>query len=418
MSSCVLQIDLSERIGLYKGLNGYDKVLFLLRYKGTPIGTITVPCQEGLVRPLDIRRAVESDAALSWRLSNFALMDWLKLKDDQEDHLITLTWSVVVCTRNRADLLRDCLDSLMKIRDGKGEIIIIDNAPSDDSTLELATHYPVRYLREDRAGLNWARSTGARAARGEVVIYTDDDAIVDPAWVSEILKQFRSNRVGAVTGMVMPFEIETQAQELFEIYGGLGRGFDRRVYDYTIIPPIAAGMVGSGVNMAIRRDLILAMGLFDTEMDCGTVTQSGGDTYAFYLLLAQGYQIIYTPKAFVWHRHRRDYASLRNTLMGYNIGVLAFLTRCLLLHGEWQAPLIALSWFKNDHLKQIGRAVLRQPRRLPFDLILAQIHGFFIGSFTYFASRRLEREKRYTSGNIMETKGDRYERPLMQRRNT
>jgi hypothetical protein len=143
--------------------------------------------------------------------------------------------------------------------------------------------------------------------------------------------------------------------------------------------------------MAIRREQINRMRLFDAELDGGTATRSGGDAYAFYQLLAEGYQVVYTPDALVWHRHRRDYASLRHTLAGYSIGGFAVLTRCWLEHGDWQALAVAASWFRHDHLRQLARALLRRPNRLPLNLVLAQILAIPLAPWAYFVSRRRER---------------------------
>jgi glycosyltransferase involved in cell wall biosynthesis len=390
MATSVLEIELAQGISDRHGLTEYGQAFVLLRFHGRPLGTVRVPCQEGVLRAVDVGAAIESDGALSWHLTQSVLMHWLT-RHEPTAPVRSPTWSIVICTRNRTDDLRRCLDSLLKLETPGGEIIVVDNAPSDGSTAKLASGYPVRYVREDRVGLNWARSRGARAAIGEIVIYTDDDVVLDPHWVSAILEPFDHPRVAAVTGLTMPLELETEAQELFEVYGGLGRGFRRRVFDYTTMAPAAAGIAGAGVNMALRRELINDLRLFDAELDCGTVTQTGGDTYAFYRLLAAGYQIVYTPEALVWHRHRRDYASLRKTLAGYSVGGFAFLTRCWLRHGDWQAPAVAASWFWHDHLRQLARSVMRRPKSLPLDLVLAQIVAVPRGPWAYLASRQRER---------------------------
>jgi glycosyltransferase involved in cell wall biosynthesis len=343
-----------------------------------------------VLRAEALRAAIAADSALARRLHERAIERWL-MRHAAPDSQPLPSWSVVVCTRDRTDDLRRCLDSLLAVATSGGEIVVVDNAPADDATARLVAGYPVRYVREDRPGLNRARRRGARAARGEIVIFTDDDVVVDPGWVAAILEPFAAPRVGAVTGLTLPLELETRAQELFEDYGGFGRGFDRRMFDYTRIAPAAAGMVGAGANMAIRRELIAGMRLFDAALDCGTIARTGGDAYAFYLLLAEGYQIVYTPAALVWHRHRRDYADLRRTLANYSIGGFAFLTRCLFQHGDWQALAIAASWFWHDHMRQLGRALLRRPRSLPLDLVLAQIFACALGPWAYFTSRRDER---------------------------
>jgi glycosyltransferase involved in cell wall biosynthesis len=256
---------------------------------------------------------------------------------------------------------------------------------------------PVRYLREQRPGLNRARSRGAREARGEIVLYTDDDVRPDPNWITAMLEPFSNPRVAAVTGLVMPLELESRAQFLFEAYGGFGRGFERRVFDYTNLAPSAAGVAGAGASMAFRRDLLVGMGLFEAELDAGTVTETGGDSYAFYQLLAEGFQIVYNPEALVWHRHRRELDDLRATLASYSVGGFAFLTRCLLEHGDWQAMAIALEWLLSDHLPQLGRSLfgwirpnVDRPDRLPLSLVLPQFAGIIRGIRAHFVARRIE----------------------------
>ena len=186
MATSVLEIELAQGIGDRHGLAGYGQALVLLRFHGCPLGTVRVPCQEGVLRAVDVSAAIESDAALSWRLAQAVLMRWLTRHETCAPARLP-AWSIVICTRNRTDDLRRCLDSLLKLGTPGGEIIVVDNAPSDSSTARLASNYPVRYVREDRIGLNWARSRGARAATGDIVIYTDDDVVLDPHWVSAIL---------------------------------------------------------------------------------------------------------------------------------------------------------------------------------------------------------------------------------------
>jgi GT2 family glycosyltransferase len=389
MTARVLEIELTQGLRDRADMGDYGHAFVLLRYHGRPVGTVRVPCREGTLCAADVWEAAAANIDLSLRLSQTVLSQWLaKVKSSS---ISLLTWSIVICTRNRTDDLRRCLDALMRLRANGGEIIVVDNAPSDDRTAQLVARYPARYVREDRVGLNWARSRGARMATGEIVIFTDDDVVVDPDWIPAILEPFSHPRVAAVTGLTMPLELESEAQELFEIYGGFGRGFRRRTFDYTVIAPAASGAVGAGSNMAFRRELLNRMRLFDAELDGGTVTRSGGDAYAFYRLLAGGYQIVYTPDALVWHRHRRDYASLRRTLAGYSVGGFAVLTRCWVEHGDWQALAIAVGWLRYDHLRQLMRAVLRRPRRLPLDLVLAQIFSVPLGPWAYFVSRSRER---------------------------
>lgn len=387
MSARVLNIELSEPLTDID-FGGHRRAYVLLRYQGRPVGRLRLERPDGWLSAGQLRAAIVADHSIAERVVRRASLEQLSPTAPPAP---TPTWTVIVCTRNRTDDLARCLDALLTIPTPGGEILIVDNAPSDDSTELLVRRYPVRYVREQRQGLNWARARGVREARGEIVIFTDDDVVVEPGWVAAILEPFAAPRVAAVTGLTMPLEQETHAQELFETYGGFGRGFEQRIFDYTRIPPAAAGMCGAGANMAFRRELAVGMAIFDAELDCGTPAETGGDAYAFYRLLADGHQIIYTPDAVVWHRHRRDYESLRRTLAGYSVGGFAFLIRCLVQHGDWQALGVAGSWFYHDHLQQLKRALLRKPGRLPLDLVLAQILACPRSVRAYLASTRRER---------------------------
>jgi len=399
MSTLILEMELSTGLTDHTGLGDYPQALVLLRLHGVGMGTVRVPCTNGTVRASDVQTAINANPELSEHVAQAVLARWLATPVETPARQLRPTWSIIICTRNRTADLRRCLESLKTLNARDGEIIVVDNAPSDDSTAELVKQYlaqdaRVRYVREDRPGLNWARTRGALTATTEIVIYTDDDVVVDPGWVDAMLEPFSHSRVAAVTGLVMPLEMETEAQELFEQYGGFGRGFKRRVFDYTMMAPASSGRVGAGASMAFRRDLLNQMKLFAVELDGGTITRTGGDSYAFYLLLAAGYQIVYTPAALVWHRHRRDYASLKSTLADYSVGGYAVLTRCFVQHGDWQALAVAVGWFYYDHLHQVARVLLRKPTRLPWDLVWAQIVACPRGPLTYFLSRRIEQQRR------------------------
>ena len=166
--------------------------------------------------------------------------------------------SVIVCTRDRPRSLCRCLASLTRLDPGAGEVIVVDNASRTEETREIVSRTPFRYVREERPGLNWARNRGADEARHDIVAYVDDDVRVDPGWIRGIARGFRSPDVDAVTGLVVPAEMETRPQHLFEIYGGMGKGMEGRCFRGASMSPralIRAQDVGVGANMAFRRPL-------------------------------------------------------------------------------------------------------------------------------------------------------------------
>ena len=102
-------------------------------------------------------------------------------------------FSIVLCTRNRAELLAHALASLQLIDYPKEqvELVLVDNG-STDATREVvensAVRFPfaVRYVYEVEPGLSVARNRGISEARGRFLLFTDDDQLVDPA----ILREF------------------------------------------------------------------------------------------------------------------------------------------------------------------------------------------------------------------------------------
>jgi GT2 family glycosyltransferase len=186
----------------------------------------------------------------------------------------------------------------------------------------------------------------------------------------------------------MPLELETEAQEWSERYCPFGRGFSRVVFDVSNLNPLAAGRVGAGANMALRRSVLQQVGPFDEALDAGTPTRSGGDTEMFSRILAAGYEIVYDPAALSWHRHRRSWLELRQMLYGYGVGAYAIWTRKLFVEGDITVLKLAWQWFYHDQLPAVLKGLLRRPGSIPLDLILAELKGCFNGPWAYRQSHR------------------------------
>lgn len=304
--------------------------------------------------------------------------------------------SIIVCTYQRPDDLARCLAALVPLATAGHELIVVDNAPQDSPVAEMVDQHRMRYLAEPRRGLNHARNAGLRAARHPIVAYVDDDAAPDPAWADAIARPFAAPTVGCVTGLVMPLELETAAQEQFELYCRHRRSFTRQVFAAPQTPPAAAGVAGMGANVALRRELALRLGGFDPRLDGGTATCSGGDTDMFARVLAAGSQIVYTPDALVWHRHRREMEELHTCIFGYGVGLYSFLTKRLLEAQDlrtldvglrwWIGPLVKAAWYKAH-----GQAAV------PISLLLQEAAGAALGPFRFRKEARRTPRLRYVA---------------------
>jgi len=238
--------------------------------------------------------------------------------------------SIVVCTRDRPEQLERALTAIGRLDPAADEVVVVDNASATDATARCVARFPgVRYVREGRPGLDRARNAGVKASSGAIIAFTDDDAEVHPAWLTGLLAGFQDPDVFAVTGVVLPAELQTEAQWLFETYWSFNKGYRPIVFDAAFVASAGKGAipaweVGAGANMAFRREAFDAVGMFDERLDVGAAGCSG-DSEFWYRLLAEGRSCRYEPAAVVFHHHRRDLAGFRRQIFGYMRGHTAAL---------------------------------------------------------------------------------------------
>jgi len=359
----------------------YDRAFLLVRWRERPTAVVTLPVRGGVIEGAVLREAVVRHATTA--IGTHRLEGELGY-DPLADRGPLPTATVAICTRDRPDDLLRCLTSVDALDANGFDVVVVDSCSTRDDTRRVVERFPaVRYVRADRPGLDIARNLALFEARNEIVAFTDDDAAPDREWLRALQRGFANERTLCVTGLTLPAELDTEAQECFERTNGFGRGFRRRTFDGVLVDPFLVAGLGAGVNMALRRSVLDLVGPFDEALDAGTETRSGGDHDMFTRILAAGYCIAYEPSALNWHRHRRDWSELRATVRGYGTGVYAYLTRHFLA-GEMRAPLVALGWLRWQLMSLLGR----RPSALPPALALAELRGCLAGPRAYLASRR------------------------------
>src|SRR5262245_13875794 len=204
----VAEIELTRPVCSLKGLQGYLAVQALIRWHGIPIGWVRAPVENGEVAAPALKHRILEQ--LQWPLVQAALQEAVRagrvgssvaamLRQPATLPSTLPSVTVAVCTRDRpADLAR-CLDAIGKLN-MPVDVLVIDNAPSTDATERLVKQRnatpgsaPVRYVREPRPGLDWARNRAVLEAKGEIIAFTDDDVIVDPDWAASLARVFAEN---------------------------------------------------------------------------------------------------------------------------------------------------------------------------------------------------------------------------------
>jgi GT2 family glycosyltransferase len=269
--------------------------------------------------------------------------------------------------------------------------LVIDNASNSNEVRETVSAAGVAYFREDRPGLDIARNTGARLATGDIIAYTDDDVILHPRWFEQLIAAFDREDVLAVTGLVLPAELETDSQILFERHWSFGRGFNRIDFDTDYFARqqrhgCAVWKIGAGASMAFRRRAFTDFGYFDERLDVGAAGCCGDSEY-WYRILAAGFICRYEPSAVAFHFHRREPKALERQIFYYMRAHAVALLIQFERHGHFgnlRRLFVSLPYF---YAKRAARRVKRgtdDSNRLLFD----EVRGVMAGLIYYVQNWR------------------------------
>ena len=322
--------------------------------------------------------------------------------------------TAVVCSLGKEPRLRRTVESVLNQSHPNVELVVVDNAPATGAVTKLLEGLDderMRIIAEPCPGLSAARNAGVAAARGSIIAFTDDDAFADPDWLRYLIGAFNDVQdVVAVTGLVVTDELETPAQRFFEEFGGFDKGFERTVWStqdvvYPGVPhtigqrttlfPYAAGVYGSGNNMAFRAAWLRTTTLFDEALGAGSITAGGEDLDAFLTVMLDGKALVYEPSALVRHSPRRSMAALETQLRGYGSGNSAAITKHALA-----SPRRALGIFARlpaGLRRMVDPSSEKNERRsqsYPRSLVRCEMKGFIAGPLLYLRGRREARRRR------------------------
>jgi GT2 family glycosyltransferase/glycosyltransferase involved in cell wall biosynthesis len=214
--------------------------------------------------------------------------------------------SIIIPNWNGRELLEQCLPSVVEAVRSDGEeheIIVVDNCSTDDSVPFLKASYPeVKVLELDRnRGFAGGCNAGAEESQNEILVFLNNDMIVDRGFLRPLLDGFSDERVFAVSSQIYFWDPERRREETGQTRGFLKLGFLQVVHDEPGDADLARPVFyAGGGSSAFDRDKFLALGGFD-ELYQPFYWE---DTDVSYRAWKRGWKVLYEPRSVVHHKHR------------------------------------------------------------------------------------------------------------------
>jgi glucosyl-dolichyl phosphate glucuronosyltransferase len=225
-----------------------------------------------------------------------------------------LSASVLICTYNRAHLLREMLESLQAVRSARvWDVVVVDNSSTDSTRAVVESLVPVfpiplTYLFEGRQGKSHALNTGIQASRAEIIVFTDDDVRVGPGWIDAACSTFdgqpdidyTGGPVRPIWGGEPPVWLDQRRGDLWGTLAILDYGDTPFVFEERRRVPL-------GANMAVRRRLIDRIGGFDPALGRRGRSLLGQEQAEFFARSREsGARGLYVPAMELYHHVPRE----------------------------------------------------------------------------------------------------------------
>jgi glycosyltransferase involved in cell wall biosynthesis len=225
---------------------------------------------------------------------------------------ISANVSIIICTCNRADDLRQTLEAIGQLAVPEGyncDLTVVDNA-STDSTAELVksimlVNMPLRYLLEPRRGKGYAYNSGIAATTGDVLLFTDDDLRPPPNWLEGMCGPIISGEADAIAGGIT---LAPQLKRPWMKKEHVGWLASTEYLPSGAITPLI------GANMAFSRRVLERVPQFDVEVGPGAKGQ-GEDSLYCYQLQKAGYQVVMALDTVMEH-HLQEARLNRQSFVG------------------------------------------------------------------------------------------------------
>jgi glycosyltransferase involved in cell wall biosynthesis len=216
--------------------------------------------------------------------------------------------TVAICTWNRSDLLREALEQMLKLvipSEVQWELLVVNNNctdATDDIIAGFASRLPIRRVFEPKPGQSNARNAAVREARGDYILWTDDDTRVHPNWIKVYADAFQRRPAAVIFGgPVRPLFAVTPPPWLERVWPLVAGAYAMRDLGTEPLPFDGGDRMPFGANFAVRLDE-QRRHLYDAELGL----KPGGnirceEVVLVRTLLAAGCEGWWVPQASVLH---------------------------------------------------------------------------------------------------------------------
>lgn len=418
-------LDLGHPLPFWDDLTEYDGVRIFVTHGEALLGNVDLWHHGGQISPQQIAKVLvrtlrdrmflraRNGHTQAWQALELQLAHWLQPQQAVApvesavipDQLpLSVPVSVIITTCDRPEDLRNCLQHLLAQTGGRDfEIIVADNRPASGITPTVVKDFPkVKLVSEPRVGGSYGRNSAFCASTGDIVVTVDDDVTVPPDWLERLLAPMARPEVLAVTGNVLPRELETEAQRLYEdLFGGLGEGLEgfeangQWLSSFNYSPPVWD--LGVSANSAFRASIFNHpnIGMMPEELGPGTPVGGGEENYLIYRILRAGGTLVYEPSAYAWHRHRRTIPELRYQIYRQMMGGTAYHLRLWRVDQDLRAKQQLLTGLPRYFTSRVIERA-KGENQVPWPFIWAEISGYLAGFWGYRQSLKAVERQGYS----------------------
>lgn len=288
-----------------------------------------------------------------------------------------MRFSVIIPTYNRCQQLQATLKSISNQSFKDFEIIVVNDGSTDDtaSYLNSIQENNFNVIHQINRGPAAARNAGIKIAKGDFIVFTDDDCIVPENWLSDFDRVFSESNADVVAGFV-----QNASRSVFS-------AISQYIINYSVAYLYRKHTNTSfftSNNIAYRKDVLQSMGGFDERFK----NAGGEERLLNFKLVLSGKKIIFNPETKIKHFHKLDFLSFIKQFYNYGKGSYLIYKICKdeLREKPPFVPFVTYTSFVKELLKQnfiLGLSV-------SFFLVISQL-SVFVGFVSGFIKSKVSK---------------------------